>query len=72
MMIDSAKSARSFVRAWAGHTGAERAYRMAAEAQRSCANLARTDQVAQGHLAAARVLERAAYHERESAEKRKQ
>ena len=60
MDIYDARTAASFVRSWTGHPGAERAIRMAASSQRTCAGLSRYTTDRDGHLSAARELERAA------------
>lgn len=62
MIIDSAKSAREFVRAWTGNTGALWHIRHAAESQRACAQLALPNRNESArHLAAAKVLDTAAH-----------
>ena len=60
MDIYDARTAATFVRAWTGHPGAERAIRMAAHSQRQCAGLSRYTTDRDSHLSAAQELERAA------------
>lgn len=61
MMISDKKSALEFIRAWANATATRqsRVFRLAAESQRTCAVLSRSEGMRKAHLAAASVLDRA-------------
>jgi hypothetical protein len=67
MDITNAKTARAYVRAWTGHSGARHMVTRAAADQSVCARLSRNDRERNGHLAAAAVLNAAAQRLAETA-----